>query len=137
MPWENGLYNHRPMDQKKNILKFVVFMSCPFLLYIGVYLWMRPQWEEKEVRKRKEILSDTAKVNEAHRTYERIHHQLLMEDPDYAEIYEENQELKERLYKIRTTAEDMQQNIDYFEQEGYEVDKMQSIIDDILEESSY
>lgn len=57
--------------------------------------------KERERQERQELLSDTAAVNQAHRTYERVHHQLLMEDSDYAKLYKENQELKEELRRIK------------------------------------
>lgn len=85
----------------KNILKFIAIISLPFILFLAVYLWKLPQWEETEKRKHKELLDDTAKVNEAHRTYERIHHELLMQDSDYVRLYRENEALKKELKQLR------------------------------------
>lgn len=85
------------MKTIKNILVPIVLLLWPFLLCICVYFWQQPKIKEKEERDIKEILSDTAKVNAAHRTYERVHHELLMEDPDYSELYEENLRLKDSL----------------------------------------
>lgn len=81
----------------KNVIKFIALIGWPFVVLIGVNIWSERKAEEREKRIRREILSDTAAVNQAHRTYERIHRQQLMEDSEYVRLYEENQGLKERI----------------------------------------
>lgn len=68
-------------------------------LILSVYLGN--SIKEKQLNDRKELLSDTARINKAHRTYEKIHHQILMEDSDYAALYRENQALKEEIKRLK------------------------------------
>lgn len=75
----------------------VVFIVVALVL--SVYLGR--SIKEKQYKDRQELLNDTAQVNAAHRTYEKVHHQQLMEDPDYAKLYKENQRLKEELNRIK------------------------------------
>jgi len=70
----------------KKVLKFFAAISWPFIILIGVILCKQPQWKEKEARERKEVLSDTAKVNAAHRTYEKVKLQQMLEDSDAVEL---------------------------------------------------
>lgn len=77
------------------VTKFLVLMLWPFAIVVAVYLFWSGKADEKERRDRQELLSDTAKVNAAHRTYERIHKQQLKEDTYYQELSEENESLKQ------------------------------------------
>jgi len=83
----------------KNFLKFITLTFLPFIILIGVILWKQPQWEEKEARERKEVLSDTAKVNAAHRTYEKVKLQQMLEDSDAAELANKVLEKKDPTHK--------------------------------------
>lgn len=85
----------------KNVLRFLALIGWPFVLLICVYVLYNGSSKDREAKKRQELLSDTASVNRAHRTYERIHHQILMEDSDYVRLYRENQELKNELKRIK------------------------------------
>lgn len=78
----------------KKVLNFLAVIIWPFLLVVCVIIWKQPQQKEKEALERKELLSDTARVNAAHRTYERIHKQQLEQDPYYQELARENDSLK-------------------------------------------
>lgn len=57
--------------------------------------------KQKEATERHELLSDTAAANSAQRTYQRIHHQQLMEDEAYSKLYQENQALKKELQQLK------------------------------------
>ena len=104
---------------------------------MAVFIWHSGKAEERKRKERQELLSDTARVNAAQRTYERVHRQLLIEDPDYAELYEETEELKERLKRIKDYAEEAQSNLDYFEGDGYDVSDIQDDLSNILDECEY
>lgn len=71
----------------------VIFIVVAVIVCICLFREYRQQREEE----RQELQNDTAKVNAAYRTYQRVHHQVLMEDSDYARLYRENLELKEKL----------------------------------------
>lgn len=101
---------------------------------MGVHLWKQHQIEEKEAKERQEILSDTARINSAYRTYERVHKQLLMDDPDYSVLIEENEELRERMVRIKSFAEDIELGLEYFEEKGFDVSDIQAALDDIYSE---
>lgn len=79
----------------KKIIKFFTIISWPFLLLIGVIVWKHPQLKEKEANDRKELLGDTAKVNAAHRTYEKVRLQQMLEDSDAVELARKVLEAKE------------------------------------------
>lgn len=79
----------------KKIIKFFTIISWPFILLIGVINWKQPQWKENEARERKEVLSDTAKVNAAHRTYEKVKLQQMLEDSDAVELSKKVLEAKD------------------------------------------
>ena len=79
----------------KNVIKCLAFISWPFILLIGVILWKQPQIKEKEAKERRELLSDTARVNAAHRTYEKVRLQQALEDPDAVEFAKKVLEVKE------------------------------------------
>ena len=119
---------------KKNILIFISLLSWPLLLLMGVHLWKQHQIEEKEAKERQEILSDTARINAAYRTYERVHKQLLMDDPDYSVLIEENEELRERMVRIKSFAEDIELGLEYFEEKGFDISDIQAALDDIYSE---
>lgn len=118
----------------KNVLKFIVLVSWPFFIFIGVYLWKQPQLKEKERQKRQELLSDTDAVNQAFRTYKRVHHQLLMKDTDFVLLYEENQELKDRLQRIKEYAGELEDCLFYYEQKGLDVSELKDAIVNITSE---
>lgn len=75
----------------------VVFIVVALVLSI----YLGKSIKEKEYNDRQELLNDTAKVNAARRTYEKVHHQILMEDSDYAALYRENQALKEEIKRLK------------------------------------
>lgn len=79
----------------KRVLKFLAVIIWPFLLVIGVIVWKRPQLNEKDALDRKELLSDTAKINAAHRTYEKVRLQQMLEDSDAVELAKKILEAKE------------------------------------------
>ena len=79
----------------KNVLRFVALVSWPFIILAGVMLWKQPQTKEAEARERKELLSDTAKVNAAHRTYEKVRIQQMLQDSDAVELAKKVLEAKE------------------------------------------
>lgn len=79
----------------KNVIKFLVVIIWPFLLVVGVIIWKQPQLKEKEAQERKELLSDTARVNAAHRTYEKVRLQQMLEDSDAVELAKKVLEAKE------------------------------------------
>lgn len=79
----------------KKVTRFIALISWPFIILIGVILWKQPQQKEKEARERKELLSDTAKVNAAHRTYEKVRLQQMLEDSDAVELAKKVFEAKE------------------------------------------
>lgn len=78
----------------KKVLKFVVLISWPIVILVGIILWKKPNWKEKEVKERKELLSDTAKVNAAHRTYEKVKLQQILEDSNAVELAKKVLEIK-------------------------------------------
>ncbi len=75
----------------------VVFIVVALVLSI----YLGKSIKGKEYNDRQELLNDTAKVNAARRTYEKVHHQILMEDSDYAALYRENQALKEEIKRLK------------------------------------
>lgn len=119
---------------KKDILLFITLLSWPLLLLIGVHFWKQSQIKEKEAKERQEMLSDTARINAAYRTYERVHKQLLMDDPDYSVLIEENEELKERMERIKSYTEDIEVELEYFEDKGFDISDIQVLLDDIYSE---
>lgn len=118
----------------KGLYKFVLLIGWPFVLVIGVMVWYNGTAKDRGAKMRQEILSDTAAVNRAYRTYDRIHHEQLMEDPDYRELYEEAEDLKDRLQRISQYADDAEGSLDYFEDKGFDVSELQGIFDDIESE---
>lgn len=84
-----------------------------------------------------ESVSDTVSVNVAHRTYERVHRQQLMEDPDYAELYNENEMLKERLQNIQDYAEQLDNDLFDIEVKGIDVSDCQDYVQSIIDECDY
>ena len=76
------------------ILKVVAAVSWPFILVVGVYLWLKPQQTDREAEERSQLLSDTAKVNAAHRTYERVRLQQMLDDPDAVKLAKKVLEIK-------------------------------------------
>ena len=75
----------------------VIFIVVAAIVCICLSRKYRQQREEE----RQELQNDTAKVNAAYRTYQRVHHQILMEDSDYAALYRENQSLKEEIKRLK------------------------------------
>lgn len=82
------------------VLKFLAVIIWPFLLVVGVIIWKQPQLKEKEAQERKELLSDTAKVNAAHRTYEKVKLQQMLEDSDAVELAKKVLEVKEPTRRV-------------------------------------
>lgn len=76
------------------ILKVVAAFLWPFILVVGVYLWLQPQQTDMEAEERKQLLSDTAKVNAAHRTYENVRLQQMLDDPDAVKLAKKVLEIK-------------------------------------------
>ena len=76
-------------------MKFLAVIIWPFLLVVGVVIWKQPQLKKKESLERKELLSDTEKVNAAHRTYEKVRLQQMLEDSDAVELAKKVLEAKE------------------------------------------
>ena len=103
-------------------------MSVALSFYLGKDI------KEKKEKERQELLNDTAKVNAAYRTYERVHRQLLMEDPDYSELYYKNEELRERLKRIKDYAEEAKNDLFIFEENGYDVSEIEDNLNNILDE---
>ena len=118
----------------KNIYKFLLILGWPFLLCIGVGLWYESTSEEREAKKRREILSDTAAVNQAYRTYERVHRQQLMEDPDYSELYEKYEGIKDRILSIRGYVSDAEDALFDIERQGIDVSELEDILSNISSE---
>ena len=97
--------------------------------------------KQKEVTERHELLSDTAAANSAQRTYQRIHHQQLMEDEDYSELYyeckelrTENEKLRNSLLQIQEYADDIDDELEYFRLKGFDVSSIEDLISDIESE---
>lgn len=109
------------------VITFVI-VSVALSFYLGKDI------KEKEEKERQELLNDTAKVNAAYRTYERVHRQLLMEDPDYSELYYKNEELRERLKRIKDYAEEAENDLFIFEENGYDVSEIEDNLNNILDE---
>jgi septum formation inhibitor-activating ATPase MinD len=118
----------------KDILKFIGIISIPVVLLICFYFWKSPQIMEKENKGQQVLLSDTAAVNRANRTYQRIHNRLLMEDEDYAALYEENEELKGRVDNIKEYTEELENALFNLEQQGVDVSELEDIISNISSE---
>lgn len=79
----------------KKVLKILAVIIWPFLLVVGVIILKQPHPKEKEAVERKVLLSDTAKINAAHRTYEKVRLQQMLEDSDAVELAKKVLEAKE------------------------------------------
>ncbi len=122
------------MINKNNWLKVVCIIGWPFLLVVAVYLWKGDSSKQREAEERKSLLSDTAKVNKAYLTYERVHRQLLEEEPEVQELAEGVLELKGRLNNIRQYAEEADGLLEELDYQGYDVDDVKSLLENIIEE---
>ena len=71
------------------------------VIALALSIYLGRSIKEKQHNDRQELLNDTAQINAAHRTYEKVHHQILMEDSDYAALYRENQALKEEIKRLK------------------------------------
>lgn len=118
------------MKHNSHIFLILIFIVSAFVLafYLGRNI------KQSEAKERQELVSDTARTNRAYRTYERVHRQQLMEDPDYAALVEENEELRARLQRIAESANDLEDALYYFERKGFDVSEYQDHIDAILSE---
>ena len=106
------------------IVVFVIAAIC-----LSVYLISENRkFEQAELQKR---LNDTARIERAWRIADSIHHKQLMEDPDYAELYERFDDLKSRLKNISQYVDDAEGSLEYFESKGFDVSDLQGILDDI------
>lgn len=63
-----------------------------------------------------------------------VKHEELMEEYNYAALYEENQELRERIKRIKECTEELEDVCFYFERKGFDVSEFQDAIDNIYSE---
>ena len=70
-----------------NIIVVLAVAALAASFYLGSSI------KEKEMG-RSEVITDSAR-DAAYITYDKVHKQQLMDDPDYAELYEYNQELED------------------------------------------
>ncbi len=76
----------------KKFAKFLAFIAWPIVVFLCVLWWKSGHTEKGDTK-----MLDTTSINDAHRTYRRVHHELMMEDSAYATLYRENQALKEEI----------------------------------------
>ena len=119
------------MKRNAHIWMIVAFVIGAIIL--SLYIGYDTNTSQSSTR----FAHDSAAINSAHRTYERIHHEQQMEDPDYAELYNENEMLKERLQNIQDYAEQLDNDLFDIEVKGIDVSDCQDYVQSIIDECDY
>jgi hypothetical protein len=83
----------------KKVVRFLSLILWPFAIVVGLYLWQSGKVKEGDRSEYQELLSDTAKVNAAHRTYEKVKLQQMLEDSDAVELAKKVLEAKDPMRK--------------------------------------
>ena len=114
-------------------LKYNYHIGCLCLFSISAVLFVMysvPKLKQYE----KQNQTSTADIERLWTFVDSVHHEQLMEDPMYESLYEENEELKERMERIKSYTEDIEVELEYFEEKGIDISDIQVLLDDIYSE---
>lgn len=102
------------------------------LLAVSFIVCSIPKFKQKEVENTYKPTKD--ELERAMYIADSIHLLELMDDPFYIEVFEENEELKEKMKRIKEYTEDLEGGLMYFERKGFDVSELQDAIDNINSE---
>lgn len=91
------------MTMKNNIHIILIVLVAAVALAVAIFLGSNIK--QQDAMERQNLLSDTAAINDAHRIYERVHHEQMMQDSSYAKLYRENQELKAKIRHLKDSVQ--------------------------------
>lgn len=109
----------------------LLFFTC-IVVFLAIYLGKSLSFHGE--RETQNILKDTARVNAAYRTYERIRMQQLSEDPDVQKLANGVLDMREHLDNIKVYAEEAESYLDELGGDAYVIDDIKALLEDIIDE---